>query len=420
MYDVIVIGAGISGAAFSCKASKYAKVLVIESKDENKIPKTTNVFPLHNKPFIEEIDWSDKVIFPSLHKKTNYMGYEEHGIIDSDEFSGPLGNVVYLENLIKKLVDIYKQQGGTILYGEKVKKVSRKSESIEVYTDKGQSYTGKILAIATGSYNFELQKSLGFNAPDSFTGVFMHLYGDEDKIKDNNPYDYIYHINSKISKKGPLFINRGVERAEVGFLGNPYESPEEILSKLDKVQKNYKNIQPFIQGLKRINNPTVIKISKHPIKQLTQDRILILGEAGGLVTDFFYEGTLCGVCSAHIASQTLESLFENDTKFTRNELIQYEKELDRILLEKYFKNGNASEYLFYSIKGYTKKVWDTYAKLIRTSPRLRKEIWEAYRTQNLEDYDIKRTRWAGERLYRMLPTLTKVALLPKFVKSFFK
>ena len=420
MYDVIIIGAGIAGATFASKTSKFARTLLIEAKEKNNLPKTTNVFPLHNQPFIPEIDWSDKQIFPKLHEKTNYMGYNENGIINAEEFGAPLGNVVYLEKLISKLLHNAEEQDANINYSERVKKINKKSNQIEIVTNLDKTYSGKVLAIATGSYSFELQKSLGFGVPDSYTGVFTHLYGTEDKIKDNNEFDYIYHVNPKISKKGPLFINRGIERAEIGFLGNPYETPEEILDKLDRIIKNYKQIQKYISGLKTKTEPVIVKISKHPIKNLTQDRVLVLGEAGGLVTDFFYEGTLCGVASGDIAAKTLESLFKSGSNFSNDDLVKYEKELKYKLLNNYFKNGNASEYLFYNTGKYVKTLWDTYVKLIRTSKRLRKDIWEAYRIQDIENYNLSGTKWAGERLFGMLPTLTKIALGPKFLRALFK
>ena len=69
MYDVIIIGAGIAGAIFASKISKYAKTLLIEAQNYRKeIPSRTNIFPEHNRPFIkDEIDWEDKTIFPCLH-----------------------------------------------------------------------------------------------------------------------------------------------------------------------------------------------------------------------------------------------------------------------------------------------------------------------------------------------------------------
>ncbi|MFX1235830.1 MAG: hypothetical protein ACFFBY_14960, partial [Promethearchaeota archaeon] len=60
MYDVVVIGAGTSGASFANKVSQFAKTLLIEAQDyNNEIPKRTNIFAEHNKPFIEDKFWND-------------------------------------------------------------------------------------------------------------------------------------------------------------------------------------------------------------------------------------------------------------------------------------------------------------------------------------------------------------------------
>ncbi len=422
MFDVIVIGAGIAGATLASKVSKFAKTLLIEAKEEGNIPMTTNVFPEHNRPFLpEEINWQDKSLFPSSHIKTNFLGYKEEGIINSEEFGAPLGNISHTEKLIEALLQICNNQDGTIKYGEKVSQVSRKSDSIQIDTNQGNTYSGKVLAIATGSHSFQIQKSLGFEVPESYNAILTHFYGDEDLLNENIPYNYIYHINPNISNKGPFFINKSTERIYTGYLGNKGESPEQMNQKLDRILNNYQRIQPFIKGLKRDSKTFVAKVSKNVIKSLVQDRALVLGEAGGLCTDFFYEGMLCGVSSADIASKTIKPLLENNSNFTSYDLKNYELELKRILLDNYFKNGTASEYLFYNTKGSSlKTLWDTYARLVNTNERLRREIWEAYRMQDLENYDLSRTRYAGERLFAMLPTLTKLSLGTKFFRALFK
>ncbi|MFW9874406.1 MAG: hypothetical protein ACFFG0_14975, partial [Candidatus Thorarchaeota archaeon] len=251
MYDVIIIGAGIAGATFAYKMSKYVKTLLIEAQDYQKeIPIRTNIFPEHNKPFIqEEIDWEDKTIFPCAHTKSNYMSDEYNGVIDSTEFGIPLGNVSYTENLIRKLIDRFEQQGGSFKSSERISKINRHNDYLELINKKGDSYSTKLLALATGSRGFELQRSLGFGIPDSYTGVYLHLFGDENKVNENLNVNYTFHINPKISRNGPFFFNKGIERVSAGYLGEKGQSKEEIVSKLERILKNYKPIQPIVAGL---------------------------------------------------------------------------------------------------------------------------------------------------------------------------
>ena len=419
MQDVIIIGAGISGASFASKISKYANTLLIEAQDyKTEIPLRTNIFPEHNKPFIkDEIDWENSSIFPCKHTKSNYMSDEFDGIIDSTEFGIPLGNVCYTENLIGELINQFEQQGGTFNSGEKVSRIVKHNDYLEIINNKGESYDTKLLALATGSRGFDLQRSLGFDIPDHYTGALIHLFGDEDKINENLEYNYVFHINPKISTNGPFFFNKGIERILTGFLGGRNESKEAIMNNLDRILKNYKRIQPFVDGLKYDLSTTVVgEISKHPIKSCSKDRVLVLGEAAGIVTAFFYEGLLPGVACADIASNTIKPLFEKGSNFSRSELQKYDQEVKRILFT-YFKNGNALEYLIYNEGSYVKSLWRLYTELLNENKLARQYIYEAYINHDLANHNTSNDRYVGEKWFGKLPMLSKITLSPKFFKA---
>ena len=246
MYDVIIIGAGIAGATFASKISKYGKTLLIEAQDYQKeIPIRTNIFPEHNRPFIkDEIDWENKTIFPSPHIKSNYLSDEFNGVIDSTEFGVPLGNICYTENILEELINRFEEQGGIFNSNERISKITRHSDHLELVNNKGESYNTKLLALATGSRGFELQLSLGFDIPDHYTGALIHLFGGEDQINENLEYNYVFHINPKISTDGPFYFNKGKERIATGFLGGKNEPKEAIIEKLDRILKKYK---PFLR-----------------------------------------------------------------------------------------------------------------------------------------------------------------------------
>jgi len=419
MYDVIIVGAGIAGATFASKISKYAKTLLIEAQDYRKeIPIRTNVFPEHNKPFIkEEINWNDKVIFPCPHINSNYMSDEFNGIIDSTEFGIPLGNMCYTENILQELINQLEQHGGVFNSNEKISKINRHNDRLELINSKGETYNTRLLALATGSRGFDLQRSLGFDIPDHYTGALIHLFGDEDKINDNLAYNYTFHINPKISTDGPFYFNKGKERIATGFLGGKNESKEEIIDKLDRILKNYKPIQPFLDGLKYDLSTTVVgDISKHPIKNFSKDRVLILGEAAGLVTAFFYEGLLPGVACADIATNTLKPLLERDSEFSRLDLQKYDQEVRRVLMT-YFKNGKALEYLIYNEGSHVKTLWRLYTQLLSENRTCRKYIYQAYINNDLSKHDTSKDRYVGEKWFGKLPALSKITLSPKFFKA---
>ncbi|MEJ2248133.1 MAG: hypothetical protein P8Y97_00565 [Candidatus Lokiarchaeota archaeon] len=385
-FDIIVIGSGITGSSFAKKISPYAKTLLLEENEQ--IPIRTNVFPEHNKPYID-VDYADKDIFPHDHIKTNYMGKEKDGIVNSNEFGDPLGKISHTENLITHLLNKFRDNGGIVNLNKKISRINRKTDYVEVFTSDGDIFKSKVLVLATGSRALEIQRSLGFDTPDSYMGIYTHLYGTESQIKENFDFQYMFHINSNISENGPFFFNVGRDRVIAGFLGNNGETEAEVVDKLDRILKNYKYIQPYMKGLKRSEKPFFSgKISKHPIMKKSQDRMLVLGEAAGLVTAFFYEGLLSGLVSAQCAFDTLKPLFQNSSNFNSQELSEYDKKIEASL-STYYKNGEACESLFYDAGSSTKTLWNTYIKLINESKKLRKQIWEAYRMPDVSKYDTK-------------------------------
>ena len=421
MYDIITLGAGIAGSSFANKVSKFSKTLLIEAQDYDAgIPVRTNIFAEHNKPYIDDIYWNDEEIFPRPFMQLNYKSEQHDGLLTSKEFGAPLGKISNTEIFIEKLINTFKDNGGIAKFNEKIVSVNRHNEYIELVNNKGESYKTKLLVLATGSRGFEIQKSLGFDIPDSYSGVYTNIWADEELLHDNFSFQYMFHFNPKISLNGPFFFNVGKGRISTGYLGNK-ENPSELKDKLERILNNYQKIKPFINGLKWDKKDFVTgDISKHPIKSFTNDRVLLLGEAAGLVTSFFYEGILCGLLSADVAAKTIQPLFEKTSEYARFELNTYDQEVKRILLNGYFRNGDACEYLFYSGESHSKTLWITYTDLLNTNKTVRKYVYEAHMIQDLWNYDTDRDRWVGEKLFGALPTLSKLTLWPKFLKAMMK
>ncbi|MFO8020745.1 MAG: hypothetical protein R6U96_19130 [Promethearchaeia archaeon] len=421
-YDIIIIGAGLAGAVAANKCSKFANALLLDAhNDIESLPVKTNLFIGHNRPFVADLDlnYQDHSIFCLNHTKSNFMSKKANGVINSEEFGEPLGHIIYTENLLKDLLQNFQEKGGNLKFNAKVSHIQRHPDHVTVQTNNNE-YEGKLLMLATGSHGHNLQKSIGFETPDRYIGVYTNMYGSEAKLNENIPWNYIFHINTKISKSGPLFINRGRERITLGFLGNFNENASQIQDKLGRVISNYSRVQPFLKGLEQKKKPTIVPISKHPISHFSQNRTLILGEAAGLVTSFFYEGILGCVVSADCAVKTAKRLFEQEKPFTRPNLQEYDRELKRILLNNFFNNGAASEYMFYNARSSMKLLWETYTELIRSNKTLRKYIYEAHVLKELSQYDTSRDKWTGEKIFAKLPALSKVSLGPKFLKALFK
>ncbi len=415
MYDIIIIGAGASGASFALKIVNQAKTLLIDSNKDYNFPAGTKIFPEHNRPFIKEINWEDKEVFPKVHLTARYIGTKEEVILHSNEFGGPFGNICYSENFIKILLHKFEEAGGTLKLGEKITKVNKKNNYIEILNNKGESYSAKLLVLATGSRGFELQKSMGFDIPDSYAGILSHLIGSEEKINDNLDFDYTYHLNPKISKHGPFFLSKGIDRIYTGILGSPTETLEQVKDRFLRIIKNYKKIQPHVQGLK-IDTLQMGYLSKHPIKSFSKDRMLVLGEAAGLMTAFFYEGFLGALASAEIAANTVKSIIERESDFNSKTLKSYDKDL-YITLENFFRNGSGCEYIFLKTGSNGELVFNTYIKVLKKIKKARQYIYEAYCNQDISTYRLKEDKWVGEQILKSLPTLSKILLAPYFFRA---
>ena len=61
-------------------------------------------------------------------------------------------------------------------------------------------------------------------------------------------------------------------------------------------------------------------------------------------------------------------------------------------------------------------IWDAYLNAINELPQLRKNIWTAYRWQDLGNYPEENDLWCGEQIYKHLPLSKKVSLMPFFLK----
>jgi flavin-dependent dehydrogenase len=150
---------------------------------------------------------------------------------------------------------------------------------------------------------------------------------------------------------------------------------------------------------------------------MSNDRIIVLGEAAGLVTAFFYEGMLCGLVSADVASRVIEPLLSDSTDFSSTELVNYDQEINRLLLDGYFRNNNACEYLFYGNKNSMKSIWNAYTEMLLENKTVRNFVYDVLMIQDLGKYNTDNDRWVGERLFAQLPLLSKATLWPKFLKA---
>jgi len=65
-------------------------------------------------------------------------------------------------------------------------------------------------------------------------GIYTNIYADESLLDQNFSFQYMFHLNPKISQNGPFFFNVGKGRIATGYLGNK-ENPAELKDKLIRI-----------------------------------------------------------------------------------------------------------------------------------------------------------------------------------------
>lgn len=445
-YDFIVIGAGLSGSYFTDLCSKYSSVLLIDKGDlERKYPHGV-VFEKHNNYFFDSehpLPLENKQIFPKVQYQVNYSGKEHEGIVDGREFGGPVGSFCNLHKLNEFFNIRAEKNGATLLFNTIANEIHINNEDATVICNNNQQYKADVVVIANGSgltqknsfdNVFQLQKSLGFEQPDLFYGVFTRFYTDTESLVQNLPTDYRYHYNRKISPCGPLFTTRWETAPEPYFdIGILHNNINEACERLIAVIKRYKNVQNYFQNAKpanfpdceQIENISLIKrlVSKHNIKKKVKNRALLIGESAGLVTDFFYEGTTGCVCSAKIASDVLKILMDinNPEKYSDKPefLGRYDIDLNRKFVNTYLKGQHGGETLWIDSGDAGEFIFNTYAKLLSERKDLRKYVYDALVLDDLEKYNFQNDIISGEEMFKALPISLKVLYSPYFLKAKF-
>jgi len=430
-YDFAIIGAGIAGAISFYNLSKNGSSCIIIDKADKSIPfLLCKLVCEHDFPFMPDIPRNNLDIFVRDHWTSIYASRNIEAIVDGKEFGAPLGKLADEYHLIQWYLDKGKEHGGKTQWNQLVSEVkirkdnalltlqpTEKSE-IEVEVEKIRV---KAVILATGASGIKLQQDLGFKTPTILNAITATFKCDPALIEQNIPVDYIFRLHPQISLEGMFWLNRAVNYFNIGFVSK--ETPKEMGIKFLRILQNYEPIQQFFKGIERkIDTLTVDdfhykKCTKYPIDSKVSDRVIVIGDAAGLLYPLYLEGVIGAAASAKIASEVLIELNNIDSNFNSRDLRRYENLLSARLLNSYFKMGKISDEMFF--RGKEKPpftIWEAYLNAINELQQLRKNIWIAYRCQDLGNYPEENDLWCGEQIYKHLPLSKKVSLMPFFLK----
>ncbi|MHA1767869.1 MAG: NAD(P)/FAD-dependent oxidoreductase [Promethearchaeota archaeon] len=430
-YDFAIIGAGIAGAmAFYNLTKEGLSCIIIEKRSQFKRFFLSKLVCEHDFTFMPDIPKQNSEIFVRDHWTSIYASRNIEALVNGKDFNAPLGKIADEYHLIRWYLDNGEKNGGKVRWEQSVETIQiQRQEAILNLTSKNKTNKEfdkirvKAVILATGASGINLQRDLGFQIPTILNSITATFKSDPLSIEKNIPADYIFRLHPQISLEGMLWLNRAKNYFNIGYVSK--EDPDAMGLKFLRILQNYKIIRPYFKGLeKQVKNLkpkdfTYKKCTKYPITRKSSNRIIVIGDAAGLLYPLYLEGIVGAAASAKIASEVLINLDRNNKKCRYNEvdLKEYERQLSTRLLKSYFKMGIISDEMFF--RGKEKPpftIWDAYLNAINDLELLRKNIWIAYRHNDLGNYPEENDIWCGEQIYKRLPVSKKVSLMPFFLK----
>lgn len=424
-YEFVIIGAGVAGAKLFFHLSQIASCLLIEKRfEEEKNDFIAKVLCMHDFPWMDELPLEDSSIFIRDHWTSVYASRNSEVCVDGHEWGAPLAKMVNYHNLIHWYIKSGVKFGGEVLWGAEVVQISPSSSKLSLkmrLTASQCTIGGQMFILATGASGYHLNSQVHCSLPNTYNTISATFMGSKDQILKNIPHDYIYRLHSQISTTGMLWLNRGGNFFNVGYVSE--ESHAEMGTKFLRILNNYEPLRSFFQNLSPQPNAMTPAdffygiTPRYPVDKVVSERIIAIGDAAGLLYPLYFEGIVGAVVSAKIAFKVLKNQYESTGDYTAKALNEYQRLLKSRLIDSYIKMGIISDEMFF--KGGEKpsfSIWEAYLQAIKEVPKVRKNIWTAYQCGDLGNYPEENDKWCGEQIYKRLPIAKKITLAPFFLK----
>lgn len=310
MYDIVIIGAGPAGLMAARKLPKTFSFLVIDSKKKIGLPlkcgegvreeEFIKLFGRKDYDFVMNTAHEHEVIYQNRRRsfKADYLQ------LDRPKFE-------------KWLAEPFKDK---VRLKTRCRDIIIKKDFVEITTDKGIIKT-KLVILAYGC-NFHIQKKYKLIKKDP---VLFVCYGGIYKNHNLDPKKFYAYFDDKYL--GYLWIfPKDKNIANIGF---------------GTVAKGINVKKALIDLLKKIN-PKIKKVSAYggvvpcsgPIDQTYYDRLLVCGDAAGMVYAGTGEGIYFALESGKIAAETTIKAIKKgrfDNKFLRTYESNWKKSFGRLM-----------------------------------------------------------------------------------------
>ncbi len=418
-YDIAIIGAGTAGATAAHLASKDFETIVIDAGQNAEYRPSSGVFPDHNNFGFDPIPDN---IFARDHLSMCYMDHEgKRGTVTGAEFGRKLGKILYLPRYLEYTIGQAQKGSTTFCFQTKATHVQVSDDDVTI-TCESSGETREIhcdvVLLATGPTDFHLHSQLGFQVPRVHKAIQAEFQKDEAALSEWD-CDYTFHVHSKISQTGPFWVTRRTGEFNVGYIDRQVS-----IEKFRNILERHKPIQPLLQGAKPLvvegknTHIFVANIAADATKDLVKNRALVLGDAAGMATPFYYEGVGLARYAALFAVEHLRTLRETKLPPTRENLRPYQERVHQSLTSKLYKSSEGSRTVFFENSSMD-TIFSSYVNAINKNKDVREKIVFAY-WNNPVNYKFSNDSDVGRKIYDNLPLGKKITLLPLFLKASFQ
>jgi flavin-dependent dehydrogenase len=418
-YDIAIIGAGPAGATAAHIASKDFETIVIDAGQRAEYRPSAGIFPDHNNFGFDPIPDN---VFARDHNTMCYMDHEgKRGNIPGAEFGRKLGKILFLPRYLEYAIGQAEKGSSKFCFQTKATKIQTLDDGVTitcVSNGETQEIHSDVVFLATGGNDFHLHSQLGFQVPRVHKAIQAEFQKDESALSEWEA-EYTFHVYSKISQTGPFWVTRRVGEFNVGYIGRDVS-----LEKFKNILERHKPLQPILQGAKPLlvegknQHIFVANIPADASKDLVKNRALVLGDAGGMATPFYYEGVGQARYSALYAVEHLRSLRETKHPPTHENLLPYQERVHQNLTNKLYKSSLSSRTVFFENSSMD-IIFTSLVNAINKDRDVREKIAFVY-WNNPVNYRFSNDSDVGRKIYDNLPLGKKFTLLPLFLKANFQ
>jgi flavin-dependent dehydrogenase len=326
MYDVIVIGAGPSGAVASAMlARKGYRTLVLERDQFPRFSIGESLLP-HCMEFIEEAGMS-AAVYASGFQKKNGARFLFKGCYSNFDFNkkftdGPSETFqVTRADFDKVLADEAEKYGADIRYKHEIVDIVFGEESVSIEckipTNKCETFEAKFILDASG-FGRVLPRLLGLERPSSFpvrASLFCHLEDHiHDKAFDRDKILITVHPRHKDVWYWLIPFSNG--RCSIGVVAEPdyiegYSG--DLGDRLRSIVDEEPDLSILLKDANWLDPVRQIVGYSSNVSKLFGDRFALLGNAGEFLDPVFSSGVTIALRSASAAAGVLDRQLRGET-----------------------------------------------------------------------------------------------------------